>query len=127
MKPDLGGLFTELVPPPGGAERFAENLEQAAAHPVASLRRAAVFAAAAGVAGVAGALVLALVVLRQPSDVPEIAASAPAVDIYAAPQLDRLLGRPVRPTELVVTVNAEVATVTEIATANDRVRIYRVN
>jgi hypothetical protein len=54
-------------------------------------------------------------------------ATAPAVEIYDAPELDRLLGRSARPVELVVTVNTEIATVTEVATANDKVRIYRVN
>jgi hypothetical protein len=123
MKPDIDGLFTELTPPPGGAERFAERLEREAARPAVSLQRVVTFAAAASLVG---ALVLAIVVLRQPNE-PQLAASVPAVDIYAAPELDRLLGRPAQPTELVVTVNAEVATVTELATTNEKVRIYRVN
>jgi hypothetical protein len=73
------------------------------------------------------ALVTALVMVRQPNEVSPPLASAPAVEIYDAPELDRLLGRPARSMELVVTVNAEAATVTEVATANDKVRIYRVN
>jgi hypothetical protein len=124
MKRDLEDLFTELTPPPGGAERFARRLERTAAAPGISLRRVAVFAAAASVVG---ALVTALIVVRQPNEVSPAVASAPDVEIYDAPELDRLLGRSARPVELVVTVNAEAATVTEITTANDKVRIYRVN
>ena len=124
MKRDFEDLFTELMPPPGGAERFAQRLEQAAAVPIISLRRVAVFAAAASVVG---ALVTALVVVRQPNEASPPLALGPAVEIYDAPELDRLLGRSARPMGLVVTVNAEAATVTEVATANDKVRIYRVN
>jgi hypothetical protein len=73
-------------------------------------------------------LVAAIVMLRQPSETPlPTVASAPAIDIYGAPELDRLLGRPAQQPELMVTVNAEVATVTEVATNNDKIRIYRVN
>jgi hypothetical protein len=125
MKRDLDRLFTELTPPQGGAERFAERLDAAAAGPAVSRRRVAALAAAAFGAVV---LVAAIVLWRQPNESPPlVAVSAPAVDIYGAREFDRLLGRPAQPTELEVVVNAEVATVTEVATTNDKVRIYRVN
>jgi len=125
MKPDLDRLFTDLTPPQGGAERFAERLDAAAAGSVVSRRRVAALAAAA----FAAVVLVAVIVLRgQPDESPAlIADSPPAVDIYGAREFDRLLGRPARPAELEVVVNAEVATVTEVATTNDKVRIYRVN
>jgi hypothetical protein len=86
-----------------------------------------VLAAAAAIAAVA--LVTAVLVLRQPSaDAPALVAETPpAVDVFNAPELDRLLGRASEPTELVVMVNAETVAVTKLESANQKVRIYQIN
>jgi hypothetical protein len=85
-----------------------------------------VLAIAAAAAGVA--LVTAILLLR-PGDAPQvqIATTPPPVDVFNAPEFDRLLGRSAAPAELVVTVNMEAASVTEIETANQKVRIYQIN
>lgn len=118
-------LFKELEPPPGGPERFAQRLDEIAAERPS--RRARVLALAAATAGVA--LVTAVLLLRQPDDAAQlqIANAPPPVDIYNAPELDRLLGRSTPPAELMVTVNMQAANVTEIETTNQKVRIYQIN
>jgi hypothetical protein len=118
-------LFRQLEPPRGGAEAFARRLDEIATERPS--RRARVLVAAAAVAAVA--LVTAILLTRKPSDAPPvlIADDSPAVDIYDAPELDRLLGRPSRPAELVVMVNMETANVTEIKTTNEKIRIYQIN
>jgi len=118
-------LFKALEPPPGGAERFAQRLDEVAAErPSQRARVLALVAAAAGVA-----LVTAVLLLRQPDDAEQlqVADAPPPVDIYNAPELDRLLGRATPPAELMVTVNMQSANVTEIGTTNQKVRIYQIN
>ena len=81
-------LFRELEPPPGGAERFAQRLDEiAAARPAPRARALALAAAIAAVA-----LVTAMLLLRQPNDAPPVlvAEAPPAVDVYDAPEFDRL-------------------------------------
>src|SRR5687768_8236275 len=100
-------LFKELEPPRGGAERFAQRLDEIAAErPSHRARIHALVAAAAGVA-----LVTAVLLLRQPDDAGQvqIANTPPPVDVYNAPELDRLLGRTAAPAELMVTVNMQAA------------------
>lgn len=119
-------LFKELEPPPGGAERFARRLDEVAADGPSS--RARLLALAAAIAG--AAIVTATLLLRQPDDTSQIGIAAtepPAVDVYNAPELDRLLGRSSAPAELMVTVNMQAANVTEIETTNEKVRIYQIN
>ena len=118
-------MFKQLEPPPGGAERFAQRLDEIAAERPSPRARA--LAIAAAVAGVA--LVTAMLLLNRPGDSPPvtIANERPAVDVYNAPELDRLLGRTSRPAELMVMVNMETANVTAIETANQKVRIYQIN
>jgi hypothetical protein len=118
-------LFKQLEPPPGGAERFAQRLDEIAAErPSPRARVLAIAAAAATVA-----VVTAILLLRQPNDTPPllIADEPPPVDIYNAPELDRLLGRTSPPAELMVMVNTEAANITEIETTNEKVRIYQIN
>ena len=117
-------LFTELEPPPGGAERFAQRLDEIAAERPSS--RARVLAVAATAAAVA---LVTTILLLPTTDVPPVRVSdaPPPVDVYNAPELDRLLGRAATPAELVVTVNRETAAVTEIETTNEKVRIYQIN
>jgi hypothetical protein len=119
-------LFRELDPPPGGTERFAQRLdEMSAARPSRGAR--ALMLAAATLASVA--LITALTLLRQPSDTLEtvVADAPPAVDVYNAPELDRLLGRATPPPKLMVVVNMQAADVTEIESTNEKVRIYQIN
>ena len=118
-------LFKELDPPPGGAERFAQRLDEIAAERPS--QRARVFALAAAAAG--AALVTAVLLLRQPDDTAQvqIADATPSVDLYNAPELDRLLGRATPPADLMVSVNMQAANVTEIETTNQKVRIYQIN
>lgn len=118
-------LLKELEPPAGGAERFAQRLDEIAASRPS--HRARALALAAALASVA--LVTALLLLRQPSDAPQtlVANAPPAVDVYNAPELDRLLGRAAPPAQLMVVVNTQTANVTEIETTNQNVRIYQIN
>jgi len=118
-------LFKELEPPPGGAERFAQRLDEIAAErPSPRARVLAITAAAAAIS-----VVTAAVLLLRPPDVapPELVVDAPTIDVYNAPELDRLLGRSATPAQLAVTVNMEAASVTEIETTNQKVRIYQIN
>jgi hypothetical protein len=119
-------LFRELEPPPGGAERFAARLDAIVAEGPPRRPRALALAAAAAVATAA---VVATVLLQGPDTAPEpsIAAAPPAVEVYGAPEFDRLLGRASRPAELTVIVNTETARVTELATTHANVRIYQIN
>ena len=118
-------LFKELEPPPGGAERFSQRLDEIAAERPSS--RARVLAAAA--TAIAVALITAILLLRPTNDVPpvRVADAPPPIDVYNAPELDRLLGRAAPPAELVVTVDMETAAVTEIETTNKKIRIYQLN
>ena len=120
------GLFEELTPPAGGAERFAQRLDELMASPVAAPARVQVM----GVAACLTLMVLAAGMwLRQPESLPpQLAAdSPPALDVYGAPEFDRLLGRAPRSSELTVTLGTDVATVTQLETMNDNVRIYLIN
>jgi hypothetical protein len=123
MNTDL--LFKELEPPSGGAERFAQRLDELGAERPPRRTRAVALAAA-----VAAIAVATTVLLRRPvGDAPELTAAdaPPAVEVYGAPEFDRLLGRPPQPTELTVLVNTETARVTELTTTNANVRIYQIN
>ena len=119
MNNERHGLFADLTPPPGGAERFAKRLDETAHAEAPRWRRFAF----AGAACAAVALVVAVVLLREPSDSASSTVAAAPV-IYDAPEFDRLLGRPSRPTELMVTRNAQAAVVAQVETTNEKIRIY---
>lgn len=118
-------LFRQLAPPPGGVERFARRLDELTAASSSPRRRSLALAAAA----CAGLAVLATIVwLRRPEEpAPLVADSPPVIEVYGAPQFDRLLGRTRQPPELTVVVGTETAAVTQLETANEKVRIYRIN
>jgi hypothetical protein len=123
MSTDL--LFKQLEPPRGGAERFARRLDDVAAErPSPRTRTVALAAALAAVA-----IVTTVLLLRPTVDAPELAAAdaPPPVEVYGAPEFDRLLGRPPQPTELTVIVNTEAARITELETTSAKVRIYQIN
>ena len=126
MKFNGHGLFTQLEPPPGGAERFGRRLDETADAPRAP--RSRVFALA-GAACAAVAVMAALVVLldRNDSASSPVADSERTAEIYDAREFDRLLGRPPRPAELTVILNEQSASVAQIETGNEKVRIYRIN
>ena len=126
MSTDRHGLFTQLEPPPGGAERFARRLDEAAASPSPAPRWRTF--ALAGAACAAVALVVAVVLLRDADDPvlpPLVADLQPTPEIYDSPAFDRLLGRPAQFTALTISRNGQAASVTEVDTGNDKVRIYQ--
>jgi hypothetical protein len=117
MSADLNGLFRQLDPPPGGAARFRERLD-AAARENESPGWLPAAAVAATLVVVVGALVM-------PSDWRE--SGVPAENqVAAAPEFDRLLGRPVAPAEPAVTLNDEMVTLAAVQSQNPKVRIYRI-
>jgi hypothetical protein len=71
----------------------------------------------------------AIVWLRQPVGPPPqlVADSQPPLDLYGAPEFDRLLGRAPPPADLTVTLGSEAVTVTQLETTNEKVRIYLIN
>ena len=125
MSAERFGLFEELTPPPGGAERFERRLDELTAAPAASPMRVQFLGAAACLALAALA---ASVWLREPEQSPPlIASSPPVIDLYGAPEFDRLLGRTRAPAEPTVVVGVETVAVTQVETANEKVRIYEIN
>jgi hypothetical protein len=116
-------LFRQLEPPRGGAERFVRRLDEAAASPARARWLPLALAGAASAAAVA--LVVAVVLLREPGD-----AALPVADaseIYESPEFDRLLGRPLQAEQLTAVVNKQTASVTELESQNEKVRIYQIN
>jgi anti-sigma-K factor RskA len=120
-------LFEQLDPPPGGAERFARRLDEAASS-AAETRRWRGFALA-GAACAAVALVVALVLLRGPSETPSqiVVDTQPTPEIYESPAFDRLLGRTLQAEPLTDVVNEQPIPVTELESQNANVRIYSIN
>jgi hypothetical protein len=117
MNAELNGLFKQLDPPPGGAERFREQLDAAATENESSGWLPA--------AAVAAILVVIVGALVAPSDWRE--RGAPAENrVAAAPEFDRLLGRPVAPAEPAVTLNDETVTLAAVQSENPKIRIYRI-
>jgi len=123
MNDERQGLFAELDPPPGGHERFARRLDETAQAADAPRWRGLAFA---GAACAAAALVVAIVLLREPSG-PALPTVAAAPEIYDAPEFDRLLGRSSQPTAFAVTLDERTASVVEVETTNEKIRIYEIN
>jgi anti-sigma-K factor RskA len=122
MKDDLG-LFRELTPPPGGAERFRQRLEE-----LERSDRPPQWRALAAAAACAAVVLAAIVLLRDRGDpAPSLPESELTAALYNAPEFDRLLGRQPPPVELAVTLNQQTASVVEIETTNEKVRIYQIN
>ncbi len=119
------GLFEELKPPPGGAERFARRLDELTAAPSAAPARVQVFGAAACLVLAA---FLASLWIREPAQTPpQLTAIAPVGDLYGAPALARVLGRTRAPPEQTGVIGTETAAITQLPTANEKVRIYQIN
>jgi hypothetical protein len=117
MSADLNGLFKQFDPPPGGAERFRGRLDKAG-----SVGDSAGWLPAAAVAAI---LVLVVGALVMPSDWRE--SGTPAENrVAAAPEFDRLLGRPVAPADPAVTLNDEMVTLAAVRSENPKIRIYRI-
>lgn len=114
MTTDINELFRQLEPPPGGAERFRQQLEQRNMGVGRSMRYPLV-------AGLAASAVLAIAVfgLLQQRDDPELMAG-----VYQAPEFDRLLGRSPQPAGMSVAIDETPVAVSEVATSNPRIRVY---
>jgi hypothetical protein len=143
MKLDDVRPFETLDPPPGGAERFRERLEQHAGpaiNPSGWLRITGLAASLTVVAVIAVLAFLRLTVdpaqpltgdSEQPltgdrEQAPTGGDGLPARELYQARQFDRLLGRPMQPAKLSVVINDESVAVAEIPSANARVRLYQI-
>lgn len=127
MTADVRDPFRELEPPPGGAERFGRRL----AHAARPARRGpGMRSAPAAALAVAGTLAVAVAMLAWLVDAPR-EGGAPAVptvrDVYEARAFDRLLGRSHDGPGLAVTIDDEAASVAEVESANDKIRIYQLN
>lgn len=134
MKTDETRLFEDLAPPPGGPERFRQRLEDAAGRAGMPAFRRAPAALAVSAAVVAIAVVAVLRYEGEggtPADPDSGAGMADngdprAGEVYQAEAFDRLLGRPMQPEQFSVAINDEPVSVTELPSANRRVRIYRI-
>jgi hypothetical protein len=118
MNEDRHGLFKQLEPPPGGAERFRARLDAAVERDRAPPWRLAV-AVAAGVLVVVGALFVVNNADRDSGD----SAENP---VAAAPEFDRLLGRPVERADPAVTLNDQSVTLAAGHSENPKIRIYQI-
>jgi hypothetical protein len=116
MNSDHGGLFRELEPPRGGAERFRRRIEESRD----SLRASLGWALTGGIA--VAALVIAAFVALRPHDQPE----PQLTDVYAAPEFDRLLGRPLEPVATSVSIDDQPVAVSEVPTTRPGIRIYEI-
>ena len=119
------GLFKPIDPPPGGTERFARRLDEAASGAPEPPRWRGI--AMAGAACAAVALVVAVVLLRGPSESPSPSVAAAPPEIYNSPAFDRLLGRPLQSEPLTAVVNEQPIPVTELESQNSKIRIYQLN
>ncbi|MGH8495469.1 MAG: hypothetical protein ACREVN_04985 [Gammaproteobacteria bacterium] len=120
MSADRKTWFRELEPPPGGAERLRLRLEKAGAPAAMLPARIAIVGACAGVLALAIALFAGL-----RND--EGADRRAVADVYQAAPFDRLLGRPMKRTDLMVTLNAQPVPVSPVDSSNRKIRIYRID
>ncbi|HEY7671053.1 MAG TPA: hypothetical protein VIC71_02465 [Gammaproteobacteria bacterium] len=116
MSEDRDGLFRQLEPPPGGVERFRARLDAAAERDRGPPWRLAV-AVAAGLVVVVATLVVLNDVGRSGSAENRVA---------AAPEFDRLLGRPLNHVEPAVTLNDQPVILAAVQSDNPKVRIYQI-
>ena len=111
-------LFKQFDPPPGGAERLRARLDEAAGE-----SESPGWLPAAAVAVIVMVVVGALVALNDRAR----DHGAPGESLVAAaPEFDRLLGRPVMPVEPAVTLNDETVTLAAVPSENAKVRIYQI-
>jgi hypothetical protein len=108
--------FPDIEPPSGGTERFRLQLESAG-----DVSRPA-FQHWIAAAGVVAVLAIAVIAALAPGDVvePEIAV------IFDAPELDRLLGRPMQRVETTVMIDDEPVTLSALPVTKPGIRIYEV-
>lgn len=124
MAHDRNNWFDELEPPPGGAEKLRRRIE-AGGRPRAVL---APRIALAGMGAAAFVLVIALIALVGGGGVGGGSGERAAVaEVYEAAEFDRLLGRPIEETELVVTVDEQAVPVAQEEGSNPKIRIYRMD
>jgi hypothetical protein len=118
MNEDRQGLFEQLEPPPGGAERFRARLDA-----TAERDHGPSWGLAAAVAAGVVVVVAALVVLNHAG---QSNVDSPENQVAAAPEFDRLLGRPTAPTEPAVTLNDQMVTLAAVPSENPKIRMYQI-
>ena len=127
MNTDRHGLFTAARTAARRRRAFRTAAPRSRCEP---LPRAALENLALAGAACAAVALIVVVVLRRDSDRPVmpplVADLQPTPEIYNSPAFDRLLGRPAQFTELTVSRNEQSASVVELETANDKVRIYQI-
>jgi hypothetical protein len=119
MNEDRHGLFKQLEPPPGGAERFRARIEGVAERDRGRPAWRVAFAVAAGVVVIVGALVVL-------SDAERNSVDSAENLVAAAPEFDRLLGRPVELADPAVTLNDQSVTLAAIPSENPKIRMYQI-
>jgi hypothetical protein len=124
VKPDHDGLFRELEPPPGGAERFRQRLAEPDDWSRAPIGR--LLAAGGGIAAVVIVALLALWQTELPEDVVEGELEPQTTEVFQSKDFDRLLGRPMEPLETSVVINDVPVDLTEVLGARPGVRIYEI-
>lgn len=124
MKADSNGVFRELEPPAGGAERFRRRLEETA-HPWHTVHLRLV--AATSIAAVAATLLAIFAIVRDASDPTAETDPERTANIYDAPEFDRLLGRQLGTSGLTVSLNEQPVSLVEMETENHKIRIYRID
>ena len=120
-------LFEQLEPPPAGAERFARRLDEATAAAVVPSWRPLAWAGAVGAIAIAAVAITVLVPRERNDAAPPVADSPPVPALYDSPAFDRLLGRPLQPAQLTAIVDEQSASITELESHNEKVRIYQLN
>jgi hypothetical protein len=118
MNEDRHGLFKQLEPPPGGAERFRARLDAATQRSRGPSWRLAA-AVATGVVVVVGALVVL-------NDADRTSVDSAENPVAAAPEFDRLLGRSVELADPSVTLNDEMVTLAAVPSENPKIRMYQI-
>jgi len=108
--------FPDIEPPAGGTERFRMQLENPGDVPRGTIGR---WAAAGGIVAV---LAIAVIVVLAPRDMvePEVAV------VFDAPELDRLLGRPIKQVETTAMIDDEPVALSAIPVKTPGIRIYEV-
>ena len=112
MQTEPESLFELLEPPPGGVERMRARF----AEPPRA-RHGVLFATSSVVALVALLAVLSTE-MRRPGATDD--------PLLAAPELDRLLGRPTRAVPLTIERDGQTLQTEELPSSDPQVRIYRV-
>jgi hypothetical protein len=116
MSPDDRIQFPDIDPPAGGVERFRMRLESPGDASRVAVGR---WVAVGGVVAVFA--IAAMAILRPP-----VAVEPETAIVFDSPELDRLLGRPMREVETTVMIDDEPANVAAIPGTTQGIRIYEI-